>query len=69
VATLVEGGITRVSPDGARVEHIPLPDMYVTNLCFGGPGMRTAFVTLSSTGRLVAVDWDTPGLRLHNQAG
>lgn len=66
VATLVEGGITRVSSDGARVEHIPLPDMYVTNLCFGGPDMRTAFVTLSSTGRLVAMEWDTSGLVLHN---
>jgi gluconolactonase len=66
VATLVEGGITRVSPDGGGVEHFALPDMYVTKLCFGGPDMRTAFVTLSSTGRLVAVDWDAPGLRLHH---
>jgi gluconolactonase len=66
VATLVAGGITRASADGMRVEHIPLPDMYVTNLCFGGPGMRTAFITLSSTGRLVAADWDAAGLRLHH---
>jgi gluconolactonase len=65
VATLVDGGVLRVSPDGARVEHIPLPDMYVTNLCFGGPDLRTAFVTLSSTGRLVSVPWDEPGLGPH----
>jgi gluconolactonase len=66
VATLVDGGITRVSADGRTVEHIALPDMYVTNLAFGGAEMRTAFVTLSSTGRLVAIDWDAPGLVLHH---
>lgn len=65
VATLLQGGITRVSPDGARVEHIALPDTYVTNLCFGGAGLRTAFVTLSSKRQLVAVPWDAPGLALH----
>ncbi|WP_431285628.1 SMP-30/gluconolactonase/LRE family protein [Humitalea sp. 24SJ18S-53] len=65
VATLVDGGILRVSADGGRVEHIPLPDMYVTNICFGGPDLRTAFVTLSSTGRLVAVPWDAAGLPQH----
>ena len=32
------------------------------------PGHATAYITLSGTGRLVAVDWPTPGLRL-NQAG
>ncbi len=66
VATLVEGGITRVSADGMRVEHIPLPDAYVTNLCFGGSGLRTAHVTLSSTGRLAALPWDAPGLPLRH---
>ena len=66
VATLLQGGITRVSPDGARVEHIPLPDTYVTNLCFGGADRRTAFVTLSSRRQLVAVPWDAEGLALHH---
>ncbi len=66
VATLVDGGITRVSPDGGRVEHVSLPDMYTTNICFGGTDMRTAFVTLSSTGRLMALEWDAPGLVLHH---
>jgi gluconolactonase len=65
VATLIHGGITIVSPDGSRHHHVPLPDRYVTNLCFGGPGLRTAFVTLSGGGRLIAIDdWPTPGLRL-----
>lgn len=64
VATIVNGGITAISPDGARVEHVPLPDPLVTNVCFGGPEMRTAFVTLSGTGRLVAIPWPRRGLRL-----
>lgn len=63
VATLVTGGITVVSPEGA-VEHIPLEDGIVTNLCFGGPDLTTAYVTLSQTGRLVAIDWPRPGLKL-----
>lgn len=64
VATLVNGGITAISPDGARMTHIPLPDPLTTNLCFGGPELRTAFCTLSGTGRLVAIPWPRPGLRL-----
>jgi gluconolactonase len=64
VGTLVNGGITSISPDGSQVEHMPLPDPLVTNICFGGDDLRTAYITLSSTGRLVAVDWPRPGLRL-----
>jgi gluconolactonase len=64
VATLVNGGITAISPDGATIEHTPLPDLLVTNICFGGLDMRTAFCTLSGTGKLVAIDWPRPGLRL-----
>lgn len=65
VATLFNGGITVISPDGARIEHVPMPDLYTTNLCFGGPDLRTAFVTLSLSGRLVALDWPRPGLALN----
>jgi gluconolactonase len=64
VGTLVNGGITAASPDGVEVEHTPLPDPLVTNICFGGEDLRTAYVTLSGTGRLVAFDWPRPGLRL-----
>ncbi len=65
VATLINGGITVVSPDGRHIEHHPMPDPMTTNICFGGPDLRTAFVTLSWTGRLVAVDWPVAGLRLN----
>jgi gluconolactonase len=65
VATLINGGVTVISPDGRQVEHHPMPDPMTTNICFGGPGLRTAFITLSWTGRLVAVDWPVPGLQLN----
>jgi gluconolactonase len=42
-----------------------MPDVYTTNLCFGGPGLKTAFVTLSTTGKLVAIDWPRAGTPLN----
>jgi gluconolactonase len=64
VATLVNGGITVIAPDGEVLEHVSTGDPLTTNLCFGGRERRTAFVTLSSTGRLVALEWPRPGLEL-----
>ncbi len=64
VGTLQEGGITVISPDGASVEHVALDDPLITNVAFGGPDLRTAYVTASSTGRLLALDWPRDGLRL-----
>jgi len=64
VATLVNGGITSVSPDGATVEHLATDDPITTNICFGGDGLRTAYITCSAFGRLVATDWPRPGLQL-----
>jgi len=64
VATILAGGITTISPDGKKVRHTPLPDPLVTNICWGGKGMKTAYVTLSGTGKLVALDWPKAGLRL-----
>jgi gluconolactonase len=64
VATIVNGGITVISPQGKVLEHVPCPDPLTTNICFGGPDLRTAYVTLSATGKLVALDWPRPGLAL-----
>ncbi len=47
-----------------KFEHTPLPDLIVTNICWGGKDMNTAFVTMSSTGKLAAMEWRSPGLRL-----
>jgi gluconolactonase len=65
VATLINGGITVISPDGRHVEHHPTGDPMTTNICFGGSGRKTAFLTLSWSGRLVAADWPSAGLRLN----
>lgn len=69
VATLFSGCITVISPDGELVEQVATPDEYTTNICFGGPDLRTAYVTLSGAGRLVAIDWARPGLRLNHASG
>jgi gluconolactonase len=69
VATLIHGGITIVSPDGSVHSHVPLPDRMTTNICFGGADGRTAYVTLSGTGKLIAIDeWPVPGLTLNYNA-
>jgi gluconolactonase len=62
IATLRLGGIVVISPSGQEVERVTTPDPYTTNLCFGGSDMKTAFVTLSGTGRLVAMPWKREGL-------
>jgi gluconolactonase len=67
VATIVNGGITVVSPVGDDVRHIPVNDRITTNICFGGPDMRTAYVTASSTGRLLSMPWPWKGHKLHWQ--
>ncbi len=66
-ADLQESGITAISPGGAVVEkvRVPVHDPYVTNICFGGPDLRTAFITSSGRGLLYATEWFCPGLRLH----
>ena len=64
VATLISGCISVIAPDGRLVRQVAMPDPVTTNICFGGPDLRTAYVTLSGTGQLVAMDWSEAGLRL-----
>ncbi|MSO76572.1 MAG: SMP-30/gluconolactonase/LRE family protein [Alphaproteobacteria bacterium] len=65
IATLTTGYITEISPAGDIVRAVKMPDTYPTNICFGGPDMRTAYITLSDTGRLGAMPWPEPGLKLN----
>ncbi len=65
VASLVLGGINVVAPDGNFVEFVAVPDPICTNICFGGKDLMTAYITLSSTGRVVSMPWPRPGLRLN----
>jgi gluconolactonase len=64
VVAALSDGLCVVSPDGSTHSFVPLDDPIVTNVCFGGADRRTAYVTLSATGRLVALDWPEPGLPL-----
>jgi gluconolactonase len=64
-ATLLAGGITTFDPATGGTTHFALPDPLVTNICWGGKDMKTAFITASGTGKLLAVDWPAPGLRLN----
>jgi gluconolactonase len=63
VVAALPHGLCVVSPDGHH-EFVEMPDPLTTNVCFTGDDMRTALVTLSGFGRLVAADWPRPGLRL-----
>ncbi|HEY2659782.1 MAG TPA: SMP-30/gluconolactonase/LRE family protein [Caulobacteraceae bacterium] len=64
VGTLGNGGITVFDVDGSS-EHLALPDHTVTNIAFGGADMRTAYITLAGTGRLIRCRWPEPGLELN----
>lgn len=67
VATLGTGCITAISPEGVVRAVVPVPefDLMVTNVCFGGPDLQTAYVTSSGLGRLYKVRWHCPGLPLN----
>lgn len=64
VATIGECGISVISPGGELVEFVATDDIFTTNICWGGADRKTAYVTLSGSGRLAAIDWARPGLKL-----
>lgn len=66
VATLVTGAISVISPDGKLTDQVTMPehDVFVTNICFGGPDLRTAYITSSGRGRMYCTQWPVPGLEL-----
>lgn len=63
VGTIINGGITVFAPDGTT-EHVAVPDLFVTNLCFGGADMTDVWITASGTGRIYKAQWPRPGLKL-----
>ena len=68
VATLITGAISVISPQGAVLRQVMTGDPMTTNICFGGKDRRTAFLTLSGRGELVAMDWPEAGLALAHEA-
>ena len=67
VATLFTGAVSVVSPDGKLLDQykVPEPDPFVTNVCFGGDGYETAYVTSSGRGLLYKMAWPRAGHPLH----
>ncbi len=57
-------GISVVAPEGQLIDFVPTDDCFTTNIAFGGPDLKTAYVTLGGTGRLVSQPWTRPGLAL-----
>jgi gluconolactonase len=66
VATLLTAAISVLTPEGRLLEQVAIPgdDPFITNICFGGEDLRTAYITGSGRGRLYATEWRCPGLRL-----
>jgi gluconolactonase len=59
------GAVTVVSPDGEILDWIEIDigqqDPLPSNICFGGPDRRTAYITMGGTGRLIACEMLVPG--------
>jgi gluconolactonase len=62
-----DGALTVFKPDGSLAESIALPEKFVTSVGFGGARRRTAYITLTTTGRLIAMNWPRSGVKLANQ--
>jgi len=42
-------GVYVISPDGKLLKFIPIPEDFITNNAFGGPDMRTLYITAGKT--------------------
>jgi gluconolactonase len=65
VATIGESGISVISPSGELVEFVSTPDIFTTNICWGGEDRMDAYICLSGSGQLAKVRWNRPGLKLN----
>lgn len=54
-------GVLSFDRTGALTAFAPFDDLYTTHIVFGGPDLRTAYVTLSVSGRIVTLPWPTAG--------
>ena len=65
VATLINGGISILVPDRCATRFIPFPIRSRRTSASAGPDLRTAYITASSVGDLLAMEWEGPGLPLN----
>jgi gluconolactonase len=45
----VKTGVHVFAPSGKLVQHIPIPIDIITNVAFGGPDLKTLYVTSGTT--------------------
>lgn len=67
VANLKASGISVISPGGEEISRFVTPqfDPWITNICFGGPDLGTAYICSAGRGILYSVRWPWRGLRLN----
>lgn len=63
VVAAIEQGLCVVRPSG-EVSMVEAPGPAVTNICWGGSDLKTAYVTESLEGKLYRYAWPRPGLAL-----
>jgi sugar lactone lactonase YvrE/nicotinamidase-related amidase/type 1 glutamine amidotransferase len=56
-----KGTVVKLSPSGKTLQEIEVLGAHPTNICFGGPDGRTAYVTEAQNTRLVTFRVDRPG--------
>jgi gluconolactonase len=66
VAATLSGQVQVFDPTGQLTERLACGDKSLpTNVCFGGPGLTTLYVTDARGERVLAFDSSTPGLPLY----
>jgi sugar lactone lactonase YvrE len=60
-----KGTVVKLSPDGKIIKEIDVLGKQPSNICFGGPDGRTAYVTEVEHKRVVQFRVDEPGLAWH----
>lgn len=61
--TEVPPGIHIFTPDGKSLGRIPIPEDVITNCTFGGPDLKTLYITAGKT--LFQIRVDVPGWAVH----
>jgi len=59
------GDVVILNPKGDLIERVPVSGGHPTNVAFGGPDRKTAYVTEVATGSIYRFDADHPGLPLY----
>lgn len=64
-----KGTVVKLAPSGHVLKEIDVLGMHPTNICFGGPDGRTAYVTEAEQQRLVQFRVEQPGLEWTRRRG